>query len=67
MVTKDVKVDRVDAVIDEIAQRILLELESAKCTDLSDVRYAKKDIAFSRHSLRKKGAATDRNKARQWN
>ena len=40
MATKDAKIDQVDAVIDEIAQRILLELESAKCTDLSDVRYA---------------------------
>jgi len=60
MVTKDVKVDRVDAVIDEIAQRILLELESAKCTDLSDVRYAKKilhlaDIHYAKRVLQQIG------------
>jgi len=47
MITKDAKIDRVDAIIDEIVQRILVDLESAKSTDLSDVRYAKKDIAFS--------------------
>jgi hypothetical protein len=41
MVTKDAKIDR-DVEIDEIAQRILLELESASSEDLSDVRYAKK-------------------------
>jgi hypothetical protein len=40
MITK--KIDRIDAIIEEIAQRILLELEAAKSTDLSDVRYAKK-------------------------
>ena len=42
IVTKDEKVDRVDAEIDEIAQRILLELERATATDLSDACYAKK-------------------------
>ena len=67
MITKDAKIDRVDAIIDEIVQRILVDLESAKSTDLSDVRYAKKDIAFSRHSLRKNSIATDRNKTQQWN
>jgi hypothetical protein len=30
MITKDAKIDRVDAIIDEIAQRILVDLESAK-------------------------------------
>ena len=60
MVTKDAKVDRVDAVIDEIAQRILLELESAKSTDLSDVRYAKKilhlaDIHYAKRVLQQIG------------
>jgi hypothetical protein len=48
--------DRIDAVIDEIAQRILLELEGASCTDLSDVRYAKKilhlaDINYAKRVL----------------
>ena len=47
MVTRDAKVDRIDAVIDEIAQRILLELEGASCTDLSDVHYAKKILHLS--------------------
>jgi len=42
MTTKVTKADRVDSLIDEIAQRILLELESASSTDLSDVHYAKK-------------------------
>jgi len=42
MVTKDAKVDRVDAEIGEIAQRILKEIESATATNLSDARYAKK-------------------------
>ena len=42
MITKKVKVDRIDPIIDEIAQRILLELEDAKSSDLSDIRYAKK-------------------------
>ena len=56
MATKDAKIDQVDAVIDEIAQRILLELESAKCTDLSDVRYAKKilhlaDVNYAKRVL----------------
>jgi hypothetical protein len=36
------EVDRIDAIIDEIAQRILLELESTSSKDLSDVHYAKK-------------------------
>ena len=56
MVVNISKIDRVDAIIDEIAQRILLELESAKSQDLSDVRYAKKilhlaDIHYARRVL----------------
>ena len=56
MITKKFKIDRIDAIIDEIAQRILLELEGAKSTDLSDVRYAKKilhlaDIHYARRVL----------------
>jgi len=42
MVTKDAEIERVDAEIDEIAQRILLELESASSKDLSDAHYAKR-------------------------
>jgi len=61
MVTKVSKVDRVDFVIDEIAQRILLELESASSTDLSDVHYAKKilhlaDINYARRMLQQIGS-----------
>jgi hypothetical protein len=47
MVAKDAKIDRVDAEIDEISQRILLELESASSTDLSDTRYAKMMLRLS--------------------
>jgi hypothetical protein len=47
MVSKEAKVDRVDVEIDEIAQRILLVLEGASSTDLSDVRYAKKILHLS--------------------
>jgi hypothetical protein len=65
MATKDAKVDRVDAEIDEIAQRILLELEGASSTDLSDVRYARKmlhlsDIHYANRVLQKVGSATPR-------
>jgi hypothetical protein len=42
MTTKVTKIDRIDPIIDEIAQRLLLELESASSTDLSDANYAKK-------------------------
>ena len=68
MVTNDVKIDQVDAVIEEIAQRILLELESAKCTDLSDVLYAKKilhlaDMHYTKRVLQqigtKRGSGTE--------
>lgn len=48
MITKVTKADRIDPIIDDIAQRLLLELESTSSTDLSDVNYAKKNIAFSR-------------------
>ena len=47
MVSNDAKIEKVDAEIDEIAQRILLELESAKSKDLSDVRYAKMILHLS--------------------
>jgi hypothetical protein len=55
-VIKVAKVDRVDAVIDEIAQRILVELEGATSADLSDILYAKKilhlaDIHYARTVL----------------
>jgi hypothetical protein len=46
-VTKDAKIERVDAEIDEISQRILLELESASSADLSDARYAKMMLRLS--------------------
>ena len=60
MITKDVKLEKVDAEIDEIAQRILLELEGASCTDLSDVGYAKKilhlaDIHYAKRVLQQIG------------
>jgi len=47
LVTKDVKIRKSDVEIDEIAQRILLELESASSTDLSDARYAKMMLRLS--------------------
>jgi len=47
MVAKDAKTERVDAEVDEIAQRILLELESASSSDLSDARYAKMMLHLS--------------------
>jgi len=47
MANRDVKIERVDAEIDEISQRILLELESASSTDLSDTRYAKMMLRLS--------------------
>jgi hypothetical protein len=63
MVTNDAKIDRVDVEIDEIAQRILLELEGASSADLSDVRYAKKmlhlsDIHYANRVLQRVGGAT---------
>jgi hypothetical protein len=61
MGTKGAQVDRVDAEIDEIAQRILKELESATATNLSDVRYAKKilhlaDIHYAKRVLTQIGS-----------
>ena len=61
MVTKDAKIERVDAEIDEIAQRILLELESASSKDLSDARYAKmmlhlSDVHYAKRVLQKIGS-----------
>jgi hypothetical protein len=53
LVAKDAKIDRVekiervDAEIDEISQRILLELESASSADLSDARYARMMLRLS--------------------
>ena len=47
IVTKDAKVDRVDVEIDEIAKRILSEIEDAKSTNLSDTNCAKKILYLS--------------------
>jgi hypothetical protein len=63
MVTKDAKIERVDAEIDEIAQRILLELESASSEELSDARYAKmmlrlSDVHYAKRVLQKIGSVT---------
>jgi hypothetical protein len=62
MVTKDAD-KRVDAEIDEIAQRILLELESASSKDLSDARYAKmmlrlSDVHYAKRVLQQIGNVT---------
>jgi hypothetical protein len=61
IVTKEAKIERVDAEIDEIGQRILLELESASSTDLSDARYAKmmlhlSDVHYAKGVLQKIGS-----------
>ncbi len=60
IVTKKTKIERVDAEIDEISQRILLELESASSTDLSDARYAKmmlhlSDVHYAKGVMQKIG------------
>ena len=60
MVTKDIKIKSSDDEIDKIAQRILLELESASSTDLSDARYAKmmlhlSDAHYAKGVLQKMG------------
>jgi hypothetical protein len=47
MESKAAKIERVDAEIEEIAQRILYELESASSKDLSQVRYAKMMLHLS--------------------
>jgi len=63
VVAKDAKIERVDAEIDEISQRILLELESASSKDLSTVRYAKmmlhlSDIHYAKRVLQQIGSVT---------
>ena len=63
MVTKVAETDRVDAEIDEIAQRILLELESASSKDLSDAHYAKmmlrlSDVHYAKRVLQQIGSVT---------
>jgi ABC-type multidrug transport system fused ATPase/permease subunit len=60
IVIKKTKIERVDAEIDEISQRILLELESASSTDLSDARYAKmmlhlSDVHYAKGVIQKIG------------
>ncbi len=47
MITKEIKIKKTNDEIDKIAQRILLELESASSTDLSDARYAKMMLRLS--------------------
>ena len=47
MVTKEIKIKKTNDEVDKIAQRILLELESASSTDLSDARYAKMMLRLS--------------------
>src|SRR4030066_1517375 len=63
MESKAAKIERVDAEIEEIAQRILYELESASSKDLSQVRYAKmmlhlSDIHYAKRVLQQVGSAT---------
>lgn len=63
MVTKDTKIKKADDEIDKIVQRILLELESASSTDLSDARYAKmmlrlSDVNYAKGVVQKIGSAT---------
>ena len=63
MVTKDAEIERVDAEIDEIAQRVLLELESATSKDLSDARYAKRmlrlsDVRYAKKVLQQIGSVS---------
>jgi len=65
MVTKDAKIERVDAEIDEISQRILLELETASSTDLSNARYARmmlrlSDVHYAKGVLQKIGGDKSR-------
>ena len=47
LVTKETKIKKTNDEIDKISQRILLELESASSTDLSDARYAKMMLRLS--------------------
>jgi len=62
IITKDAKIETVDSEIDEISQRILLELESASSSDLSNARYAKmmlrlSDANYAKGVLQKIGSA----------
>ena len=62
MVTKDAD-KRVDAEIDEIARRILLEVEGASSKDLSDAKYARKmlrlsDVHYAKRVLQQIGSVT---------
>jgi hypothetical protein len=64
---KNSKIKSSDAEIDVIAQRILLELESASSTDLSDARYAKmmlrlSDVHYAKGVVQKIGSATTEDK-----
>jgi len=47
LVIKEIKIKKTNDEVDKIAQRILLELESASSTDLSDARYAKMMLRLS--------------------
>jgi hypothetical protein len=47
LVTKEIKIKKTNDEIDKISERILLELESASSTDLSDARYAKMMLRLS--------------------
>ena len=63
MAIKEIKIQKADDEIDKIVQRILLELESASSTDLSDARYAKmmlrlSDVNYAKGVLQKIGGAT---------
>lgn len=56
MVANNAKLERIDGIIDEIAQGILEEVESAKSADLTDVRCARKilhlaDIGYAKRVL----------------
>jgi hypothetical protein len=67
MVTGEAKPERVDAEIDEIAQRILSELETASSKDLSDTHYAKKmlhlsDVNYAKKVLLQMGSAPKQSK-----
>jgi hypothetical protein len=54
---EDIEIERIDSEISEIAQRILLELESASSKDLSDAIYAKMilhltDVNYTKNILK---------------
>ncbi|HEY4698802.1 MAG TPA: hypothetical protein VIH27_00315 [Nitrososphaerales archaeon] len=63
IVIKDTNIEE-DTEIDEIAQRILLELESASSKELSDIRYAKmmmrlSDIHYAKRVLKQIGSISE--------